>query len=241
MASQNAPATLVTRREPMLINVEDAYSTQHFSLPQHYEGTIESILIPAGLIKDRIERVARDIRSDYYGKTVHLMCVLKGGAAYFNDLLEALRNIHDYGRGEYIPVTYDFITCKSYEGTSSTGSVAVTGGNLEGLKGKHVLLVEDIIDTGATMAKVVPLLESHGASSVRVTNLLEKRRDDGECHYTGDYVGFSIPDKFVVGYCLDYQEVYRDMMHIAIINAEGIEKVISLNTAAASCALCLLL
>ncbi|CAM9270350.1 unnamed protein product [Discosporangium mesarthrocarpum] len=179
-------------------------------------------MIPHGLIVDRIEKLAQVIREDYES-TIHLVCVLKGGNAFFQDLLTALRRYHDFSKHTYVPFTYDFIRVKSYKGTQSLGSVQITGADLSALAGKDVLLVEDIIDTGLTMSSLLPVLEARGANSVRVASLLEKRTDKS-CGYKADYTGFSIPDKFVVGYCLDFNEYYRDMNHICIIGDEGIER-----------------
>lgn len=97
------------------------------------------------------------------------------------------------------------------------------GVDLKSLEGRHVLLVEDIIDTGTTMSKLVPHLQSFGPATVRVASLLQKRTPKS-VGFVGDFVGFSIPNKFVVGYCLDYNEVYRDMAHICIMNERGIAR-----------------
>ena len=100
----------------------------------------------------------------------------------------------------------------------------ITGCDLTKLSGRHLLFVEDIIDTGLTMTKLLEYLrENVSPASARVASLVEKRTPRS-CGFQADYVGFSIPDKFVVGYCLDYNEAYRDMMHIGVINQAGIEK-----------------
>ena len=102
-------------------------------------------------------------------------------------------------------------------------AVTISGADLSELKDRHVILCEDIIDTGLTMTKLLPELQKYGPSSVKVASLLEKRTERS-CGYKADYVGFSIPDAFVVGYCLDYNEVFRDLNHICVINNEGIAK-----------------
>ena len=119
----------------------------------------------------------------------------------------------------------DFIRVKSYKGTESSGDVKITtlGADIGKLQGKHCLLVEDIIDSGLTMSRLVPYLETLQPKSVKVASLLEKRTSRS-CGFLADYVGFSIPDKFVIGYCLDYNEVYRDMLHIGVITPLGIER-----------------
>ena len=106
-----------------------------------------------GAIVDRIEKLAYDMMQDYHGETIHLMCVLKGGSAFFQDLCSALRKFHDYSGQNYVPYTFDFVRVKSYEGTESTGTVQITGCDITKLSNKHILFVEDIIDTGLTMTK----------------------------------------------------------------------------------------
>ena len=183
---------------------------------------MDSVLLPRGLILDRVDKLAETIREDYTGKTIHLLCVLKGGSCFFNALVEKLRLSHHYGLCDYVPFTFDFIRVKSYDGLESTGNVTVSGIDLNTLVGKEVLLVEDIIDTGVTMTKLLPLLQQHQPASIKVASLLEKRTEKS-CGYQGDYVGFSIPDAFVVGYCLDYNEIFRDLEHICVINQKGID------------------
>lgn len=212
-----------SRRDPVQIEEHSSFSLDHFAIPHHYKDDVKEIMIPYGLVNDRIQKLAKDIREDYTDTTIHLLCVLKGGSAYFQDLITALRRFHDYSDHAYVPFTYDFIKVKSYEGVNSTGSVQITGGDLAALEGKNVLVVEDIIDTGLTMTSLLPVLEARGASSVRVTSLLEKRTQRS-CGFKGHYVGFSIPDKFVVGYCLDFNEIFRDMNHVCVISDRGIER-----------------
>jgi len=127
------------------------------------------------MIMDRVQKLAKDIREAYTGKTIHLLCVLKGGSAFFQDLQVCLRNFHQFSTQTDIPFTFDFIRAKSYSGTESTGTVQVSGCDLDKLKDKHVLLVEDIVDTGTTMSYLVPLLASYNPASLKVTSLLEKR------------------------------------------------------------------
>ena len=184
---------------------------------------LRSVLIPHGLIIDRVEKLAQDIRYAYANQTVHLLCVLKGGSAFFHDLVEKLRLFHRYNKCEYIPFTFDFIRVKSYKGTESTGQIEIIGADLKKLKGQHLMLVEDIVDTGTTMTQLIPVLEKQEPASLKVASLLEKRTSRS-CGYKADYVGFSIPDEFVVGYCLDYNEVFRDLNHICIINDTGVSE-----------------
>jgi hypoxanthine phosphoribosyltransferase len=143
----------IDRRQPYFIDDNFEVKSEHFYIPAHYQDTLQCLLIPHGTIVDRVEKLAFDINQDYHGQTIHLLCVLKGGSTFFQDLCNALRKFHDYARNMYIPFTFDFIRVKSYEGTQSTGNVKITGCDMSKLRDKHVLLVEDIIDTGTTMSR----------------------------------------------------------------------------------------
>ncbi|CAM9352909.1 unnamed protein product [Ascophyllum nodosum] len=211
------------RRDPMIIRDDASFDLEHFSVPNHYRDDISEIMIPFGLLVDRIQKLAKDIRDDHGARTIHLVCVLKGGSAYFHELVAALRKFSEFSNHDVVPFTYDFIKVRSYEGLDSSGSVQIVGEDLLALEGKHVLVVEDIVDTGLTMSSLLPVLEARGTKSLRVTSLLEKRTARS-CGYKADYVGFSIPDKFVVGFCLDFNEAFRDMNHICVISAKGIER-----------------
>uniref|UniRef100_T1JKX5 Phosphoribosyltransferase domain-containing protein n=1 Tax=Strigamia maritima TaxID=126957 RepID=T1JKX5_STRMM len=137
-----------------------------------------------------------------------------------------------------VPLAVDFIRLQSYEarqdlinllnsqsdGNDQSGPIKVIGGdNLDGLRDRNVLVVEDIIDTGRTMEKLLLLLNNYNPRTVRVASLLVKRTAKSS-GYKPDYIGFEIPDKFVVGYALDYNEYFRDLNHICIINDHGIKK-----------------
>ncbi|KAJ1621542.1 phosphoribosyltransferase domain-containing protein 1 [Pavlovales sp. CCMP2436] len=200
-----------------------AYALDAFSIPLHYQEDLESVLIPSGLIQARIEKLAEDIFADYDGAMIHMLCCLKGGAGFFSDLIMYLKRCYSR-RTPTVPFTFDFIRVSSYKGTES-GDVKVTavGMDFEQLKGKHVLLVEDIVDTGRTMAALLPELQKHGPSTLRVCSLLQKRLDNS-ANFIVDYLGFSVPNHFVVGYCLDYEEYFRDMDHICLLDTKCLPK-----------------
>jgi len=194
------------RQAPIWVGDDENLPMDSLLIPMHYEGMIDSILVPKGLISDRIEKLAQTIRRDYDGVTVHLICILKGGSAFFEELCNQLRAIHRFSQREYVPFTFDFVKVSSYKGLSSSGAVSVSGMDLASLAGKHCLLVEDIVDTGRTMTHLLPLIKrSAVVTSLRVATLLEKRTPKS-CGFKAQYCGFSIPDKFVIGYNLDYND-----------------------------------
>jgi hypoxanthine phosphoribosyltransferase len=207
----------------------EGHPTSLFCVPKHYEDSVGNVLIPHGTIQDRIEKLARDIFYDVFSQgtekePLHAICVLKGGYKFFSDLLDkinALNSNHNHGS---VPMSVDFIRLKSYENIESSGEVKIIGlDNLDSLKGKKVLIVEDIIDTGKTMQKLLNTINKYNPASVKVACLLRKRTPLSS-GYIPHYVGFEIPDKFVIGYALDYNEYFRDLMHICIINETGIQK-----------------
>uniref|UniRef100_A0A8C9W2D6 Hypoxanthine phosphoribosyltransferase n=1 Tax=Scleropages formosus TaxID=113540 RepID=A0A8C9W2D6_SCLFO len=202
---------------------EQGYDLDLFCIPKHYVNDLERVYIPHGLILDRTERLAREIMCDMGGHHIVALCVLKGGYKFFADLLDYIKALNR-NSDRSIPMTVDFIRLKSYCNDQSTGEIKVIGGDdLSTLTGKNVLIVEDIIDTGKTMKTLLQLLKRYNPKMVKVASLLVKRtpRSVG---YRPDFVGFEVPDKFVVGYALDYNEYFRDLNHICVISESGKEK-----------------
>lgn len=166
------------------------------------------ILISHSEIQQRIRELASDIRRDVPLDTeLHLICVLKGAFLFLADLVRGLDG----------PVTMDFMALSSYaKGTSSSGEVRLLKDLDTALEGRHVLIVEDIVDTGLTLHYLQEILRARGPQSVRTVCLLSKpsrRRIDVRV----EYIGFTIEDHFVVGYGLDYAELHRNLPHIAVL------------------------
>ena len=205
--SEEDPTTLGHSSKPCFV-VPDGFcwDLSLFSIPEHYAPDLASVMIPHGLVMDRINKIAVDLLHAYKfreaGTRVHMLCVLKGGHQFFSDLCNALKLLTLTGCGE-APLTFDFIRVKSYTGTESNGAegtkIETIGIDLKKIAGRHILLCEDIIDTGNTMANLVPYLKTFGPKTVRVATLLQKRTPKSN-GFAPDYVGFSIPDEFVVGY-----------------------------------------
>lgn len=169
------------------------------------------VLISEDEIERRAAALGEQISRDYAGKTVHLICVLKGGA-YFMCLL---------GRHIRVPVTMDFMSVSSYGAqTKSSGIVRLVKDLDESVKGRDVLVVEDIIDSGRTLSYLMKLLQDREPSSLRLCTLLDKpsRRVVQDVHV--DYTGFEVPDEFVVGCGLDYDQKYRNLPYIGVIERQ---------------------
>ncbi len=166
------------------------------------------VLIPEDRLKARIEELGRRISEDYRGKTVHLVCVLKGAYTFLADL----------GRSIDVPLTIDFLAVSSYgKGTRSSGEVQLTKDLDQSLEGKDVIVVEDIADTGLTLNYLMNMLRSRRPASLKVCALLSKpsRR---QIDVPVDYIGFEIPDRFVVGYGLDHDQLYRNLRYVAALD-----------------------
>jgi hypoxanthine phosphoribosyltransferase len=170
------------------------------------------VLIDRAAIAGRVAALAREIRSDLGEATpIHLIAVLKGAFVFLADLLRAMDD----------PVTCDFLAVSSYgAATSSSGQVRLTKDLDRSIEGRDVVLVEDIVDTGLTLAYLQEMLRNRAPRSLRTACLLSKpsRR---RLHVPVDYVGFEIPDRFVIGYGLDVDERFRNLPDVAVLTSEA--------------------
>uniref|UniRef100_A0A8C9MKV6 Hypoxanthine phosphoribosyltransferase n=1 Tax=Serinus canaria TaxID=9135 RepID=A0A8C9MKV6_SERCA len=195
---------------------ESGYNKNLFRIPKHYEEDLERVFIPHGLILDRTERLARDIMQDMGSHHIVALCVLKGGYKFFADLLDHIKTLNQNG-DKSVPVTVDFVRIKSYCNDSPAEKISFVGEELSTLNGK------DIIETGRTMKALLSKIKDKKPRMVKVVSLLVKRTCQSP-GYRPDYTGFEIPDKFVVGYALDYNEYFRDLNHICILKENAKEK-----------------
>ena len=170
-----------------------------------------NILLAAAQIERRIVELAAEIEADYPSdEEIHLVGVLKGGFVFMADLVRAMS----------ARVTLDFIAVSSYaKSTKSSGEVRLLKDLDAGLEGRHVIIVEDIVDTGLTLTYLQDILRARAPRSLKTACLLSKpsRR---RVQVAVDYIGFNIEDRFVVGYGLDYAEKYRNLSHIAVLDGE---------------------
>lgn len=166
-----------------------------------------SVLISEQEVDARIEELGKQISKDYAGKEVHLLCILKGSVFFMCELAKRIT----------VPVTMDFMSVSSYgDGTSSSGIVKIVKDLDESLEGKDVIVIEDIIDSGRTLYYMLDVLMKRKPNSMKLCTLLDKP-DRRVRDVTVDYIGFEIPDKFVVGYGLDYAQRYRNLPYIGIV------------------------
>ncbi|MBD8976623.1 hypoxanthine phosphoribosyltransferase [Veillonella magna] len=171
---------------------------------------VKEVLISEEELKQRVAELGKQISEDYRGEDVVLVCVLKGAVMFFSDLAR-----HITGN-----VTLDFISCSSYgSSTVSSGVVRILKDLDRPVEGKNVVVVEDIVDTGTTLHYLLKNLKSRNAKSVRLAALLNKP-DRRKVDVHVDYQGFVIPDYFVVGYGLDYDEKYRQLPYVGVLKEE---------------------
>ena len=165
------------------------------------------VLLPEEELNERIQTLGREISREYEGKQVHMICVLKGGSFFMCELAKRIT----------VPVSLDFMAVSSYgSGTTSGGVVKIVKDLDETIREKDVLVVEDIVDSGRTLSYLLEMLQARGPKSLRLCTLLDKP-DRRVVDVKVDYTGFHIPDEFVVGYGLDYDQRYRNLPYIGVI------------------------
>lgn len=175
------------------------------------DNDIKEILITEEQIQARIRELGEELTRDYEGKFPVIVGVLKGVVVFYADMVRQIKT----------HCQMDFMTISSYRGTESTGNMMVKSDISADLKGRHVLVLEDIYDTGNSLTFTCDYLKSKEPASIKVCTLLDKpeRRKPGVT-LKADYVGFTIPNAFVVGYGLDYNEKYRNLPYVGILKPE---------------------
>lgn len=162
-------------------------------------------------VDQRIRELGAEISKRYEGKTLHMICVLKGGVFFMCELAKRIT----------VPVTMDFMSVSSYgSGTKSSGIVKIVKDLDQSIEGRDVLVVEDIIDSGRTLSHLMKILNERKPASICLCTLLDKpeRREVEDVNV--DYTGFQVPDEFVVGYGLDYDQLYRNLPYVGVVENE---------------------
>ena len=175
-------------------------------------GTSEkiSVLIPEEEIRKRIAEVGAQLSRDYEGEEVLMICILRGGVFFACELAKHLT----------VPVSMDFMCVSSYgSGTVSSGRVKIIKDLDENIEGKHVLIAEDIVDSGNTLSTLIKILQVRKPASIRLCTLLDKP-ERRVVDIKADYSCFEIPDKFVVGYGLDYNQHYRNLPYVGVVELD---------------------
>lgn len=168
-----------------------------------------SVMIPEEEVDKRIREIAAQITKDYAGEELKLICILKGSVFFTTELAKRID----------LPVKLDFMSVSSYEGTESTGRIKIVKDLDDSIAGDNVIVIEDIVDSGRTLSFLLDMLMNRKPKSLRLCTLLDKP-DRRVIDVDVDYTGFRIPDEFVVGYGLDYDQRYRSLPYIGILHLE---------------------
>ena len=176
------------------------------------ERDIQEVLLTEEQIQNRIDELGKILSQEYQGKDLVVLGVMKGVVVFYADMIRRLT----------VPCQLDFMWISSYEGTGSSGNVRVKRDISTDIKGRHVLILEDIFDTGNSLSFVCDYLLAKEPASLKICTLLDKpsRRKPGVT-LQADYVGFTVPNAFVVGYGLDYDEYYRNLPYVGILKPEA--------------------
>nr|WP_312578766.1 hypoxanthine phosphoribosyltransferase [Sedimentibacter sp.] len=171
---------------------------------------IKKILIDEDSLQAKVKELGAKIAEDYKGKDLLLICVLKGAVVFVSDLMKRID----------LPLEVDFMAVSSYGcDTKSSGVVRILKDLNKGIEGKHILIVEDIIDSGLTLSYLIENLKARCPESVEICTILDKP-DRRKANINIKYTGFQVPDEFVVGYGLDYAEKYRNLPYVAVLKEE---------------------
>ena len=166
------------------------------------------VMLPEEKVNQRIAELGEEISREFEGEPVHLICILKGSVFFTCELAKRIT----------VPVTMDFMTVSSYgSGTTSSGNVKIKKDLDEDIAGKNVVVIEDIIDTGRTLACLLGILKERNPKKLKLCTLLDKP-DRRIADVSVDYTGFEIPDEFVVGYGLDYDQRYRNLPYVGVLD-----------------------
>lgn len=171
---------------------------------------IQSVLYTEEQLREGVKRIAAEINRDYAGKEIYAIGILKGAIIFYADLVREIN----------VPVSFDFMAASSYgKGSTSSGAVKILKDLDFSIEGKHVIIIEDIVDSGLTLSYLLKNMESRHPASVKLCTLLNKP-ERREVDVKIDYVGFEVPNEFLVGYGLDYDSKYRNLPYIGILKPE---------------------
>lgn len=175
---------------------------------------LEQVLISEETLQQRIRELGAQLGRDYAGKTPIVIGILKGSALFMADLVKATP----------VHLTMDFMAISSYSGTTSTGVVKIVKDLTENIEGRHVIIAEDIIDTGLTLSYLLKTLKQRNPASLKICTLLSKQARRLMEVEDVEYIGFDIDDHFVVGYGLDYMQKFRNLPCIGVLKPEVYQK-----------------
>ena len=175
---------------------------------------VEEILVAEQDIIEKCKELGKQISADYEGKKPLIIGLLKGSVPFFAELIKRIE----------CPIEIDFIAVSSYSGVNSTGNVVIKKDVTTDMTNRHIILVEDIVDTGLTLSEVVKEFQTRNIASCEIVTLLDKPEGRKVDNMEPKYIGFKIPNKFVIGFGLDYNELYRNLPYVGVLKKEVYSK-----------------
>ncbi len=205
------------------ITVENTVDVSNIKVPKLYEGCLESVIVLEKDIKQRIYELTEEIAKHYADRPFVIVVVLKGSFLVFSEMYEHLMQIYSDGKynNKIVP---EFIRLRNLRNETQMNEVIMKGVNELDIEGKEIILIEDIIESGASLKTVLKVIhETKKPKDVKIFSLFIKK-DRPQFDFNLDYVGFEIPNKFCVGYGVDYNEKFRDLYSLCVINQHGLDK-----------------
>lgn len=205
------------------ITVENTVDVSNIKVPKLYEGCLESVIVLEKDIKQRIYDLTEEIAKHYADRPFVIVVVLKGSFLVFSEMYEHLMQIYSDGKynNKIVP---EFIRLRNLRNETQMNEVIMKGVNELDIEGKEIILIEDIIESGASLKTVLKVIhETKKPKDVKIFSLFIKK-DRPQFDFNLDYVGFEIPNKFCVGYGVDYNEKFRDLYSLCVINQHGLDK-----------------
>jgi len=185
-------------------------------IPEFYEPYVSSVLVPKGLIKDRIQKLAQLIETEYRGKHILMLVVLRGAFRFAKDLIQHIDKMPKQESSQY---SLEFIRARSYR-NEEQHEIELEGIDNLTIENKDILILEDLVDSGRTLQKIKEKLLLANPRSLRIACLAYKR-NPLNTFIVPEYIGFSLPDQWIIGYHIDYNDYFRDISHICVLNDQG--------------------
>ncbi|XP_026191899.1 hypoxanthine-guanine-xanthine phosphoribosyltransferase [Cyclospora cayetanensis] len=196
------------------------YTAEDIVIPDNCAPYVKGVLVPGGVVADRVDKLAHDIRKHFKEGELHMVCILKGAHTFFGDLsVSIIRQQTALGEAKGVQLYQHFIHMSTYRNASATGEVKFLAEDLSCLKGKNVLVVDDVVETGNTLRYVSDWLAGMQPKSVH-TACLVQIRSEGQLPSV-DFVGFSGPREWLVGYGIDYNGLFREGPHVCVLSEDA--------------------
>jgi hypoxanthine phosphoribosyltransferase len=213
----------------IVVNKESMFSKDNLLISREHYKYIDKVMLSRGTLIDRTEKLAEMIVKDYYDKTVYFLVILKGAITFGSILADKISDIlkTDVTNSYSMKYYFEYISLSSYENDKSTGVVSIKADEklFKRMEGQHIVIVEDIYDSGLSLYELIKDLNKCNPASVKTTVLFQKMNPKNlKYNYDIDYLGFLIPDEFIIGFGMDYNEQFRQLNHLCTINQDGIDK-----------------